>query len=61
MGAWGDLLKSLVVDDMNHPATRQPMTPQQMYDYLVSLRRRSPEEQQMLEQLHRDLGKDKWD
>lgn len=61
MGTWGDLIKSLFVDDMNKPDTRQSMSPRQMYDYLVSLRRRSPEQQQMLEQLHRALGKDKWD
>lgn len=49
-------------DVVNNPRSEaKPMSPKQMYDYLVSQRRRTPEEQAMLEYLHKALGKDKWD
>lgn len=56
----GTLLKEIFVDS-DPDRERKPMSPKQMYDYLISSRRRTPEEQAVLEYLHKALGKDKWD
>lgn len=57
----GDLFKDLFVEDMNNPKPQPQMSPNQMYNYLISKRRLTPSEQATLEYLHKALGKDKWD
>jgi len=49
-------------DVVNSPRPQgKPMSPEQVYNHLVSTRHRKPEQQAMLEYLHKALGKDKWD
>ena len=61
------IIKSLVsiiipIDDMTKPRKEaSPMNTKQMYDYLVSQRCLSSEDQELLWELHKVLGKDKWD
>lgn len=46
-------------DVVNNPRPEPPMpSPKQAYDYLISLRKRTPEEDVMLVQLARFLGRE---
>ena len=61
MGWWKELLKEVFVSEPQDESKLPQMPPKQLYDYLVSTRHRSPEQQRMVEYLHKALGKDKWD
>jgi len=57
----GDLIKEVLVSEPQDESKLSQMSPKQMYDYLVSRRKLTPNDEAMLHALHKALGKDKWD